>query len=109
MTILTTTILKSKASSTNFGSGGVFYFDTVQLSKLTLSSSLIDGSTSKSHGGVIFVNKMTGEILIDSNTIIENFMVEPTMRGSLFYSSTEKNIKLTILSSTIICDTAAIW
>lgn len=46
--------------------------------------------------------------MIESATTIKNFRVDPSMRGSLFYSAEETNILLSIADSFITCNETAL-
>jgi hypothetical protein len=59
-------------------------------------------SKANENGGVIYVKQMEGDIKIMSSTLTD-FEVSDEDQGSLFYSSGEPNVKLTIDDSTITC------
>lgn len=65
----------SAYSGSGTGAGGAFYLDTVRVSSFKLDTVTINGASAELNGGVIYVGRMPGQILITKSSFTD-FIVD---------------------------------
>jgi len=96
----------SAYSGSGTGAGGAFYLDTVRLSLFQLDTVTITGASAELNGGVIYVGRMPGQIVIRTSSFTD-FIVDKDHYGSFLYSGFETAVTIKVSISTFTCSSTA--